>query len=271
MVTKSTGRFERDVFDAWRAEPGDPDPRLWSKKKKALFDRLVIANLPFARQRAAKMAKQSSIPTEIEDLEQAGAMGIMRALETYNPERGAFTTYAAHWVRYYIQRALKEALVVTRPDHSGMPYKTWLASEKIRVLHGREPTAEEWAELGVRPKDLRKWECVPVVLSMHEGGAGRDAGIVTDGIETSRGASHEERIADPAGSAEDLLLDAHALQKMSDLIPTLKEDERRVIEGLFFEGETPEALAQSTGFSKVWISELRSNALRKLRKRMTAT
>lgn len=41
----------------------------------------------------------------IDDLVQEGMQGLLRAIETFDPERGAFSTYAMPWVRHYVQRA----------------------------------------------------------------------------------------------------------------------------------------------------------------------
>lgn len=54
-----------------------------------------------------------------DDLWQAGAMGVMRAVETFDPSRGfAFSTYASQWIRHFVQRAIENQRRVVRvPVH----------------------------------------------------------------------------------------------------------------------------------------------------------
>lgn len=55
---------------------------------------------------------------DLEDLEQAGMLGVMRALQDYDPERGTFSTYAWQWVRQYVRRELdNHACTVRVPVH----------------------------------------------------------------------------------------------------------------------------------------------------------
>lgn len=278
MMPKSTGKapraratkFDLEAFEAWKAEPGD-NPKEWSRKKKLLFDRLVVANLPFVKVQVAKLHRRSSVPSEIEDLEQAGALGVMRALETYNPAKGAFTTYAAWWIKYEVQKAQKVTLAVGRPEHSGMPYKAFLAAETIRALHGREPTPEEWAELGVSQKDLDKWAQGPVVISMSEDWRGRDHGLSSRGVDNDHGAALGDTLTDGKGTSEDLLSEAIDEDTLERLLPTLPPREREVLEGIYYEDKSIDDLATKFGVTKCWIHELRASALKRLRKGLEAS
>jgi len=51
-----------------------------------------------------------------EDLLQAGRMGIIRALKTYNPEAGAFPSYAEQWIRHYIKEAIEKDHAIRMPN-----------------------------------------------------------------------------------------------------------------------------------------------------------
>jgi RNA polymerase primary sigma factor len=77
---------EQDL--AWQARAGD----------RAAFDRLVEANLRLV----VNVARKYSVPDHLTllDLIQEGNMGLMRAAERFDPERGfRFSTYATFWIR----------------------------------------------------------------------------------------------------------------------------------------------------------------------------
>jgi len=67
-------------------------------------NRIVEANLPLV----VTIARSYSYPVPLEDLVQAGALGLIRALETYDPDRSSLSTYASHWIRHHIQRSVFE-------------------------------------------------------------------------------------------------------------------------------------------------------------------
>lgn len=248
-----------ETYKAWQAEPGD-DPATWGAKKKRLFDKLVRANLGFVKEQVIKHHRRSTVPAELEDLLQAGAIGCMRALETFNPEKGSFSTYAAHWIRWEVQKAQGVALSIGRPSYAGMPYKTYLAAEKIRMLHGREPTAEE---LGVTEKELQSWMAPPVSVSLSE----------LDGRGTNRETQESfqqsgtcgPQLADTAPSAEEVLEDVTNEETLAALIPTLPRRERIVIKALLEEGVTAREVARRLGVVESMVNKLKEQALSRLR------
>lgn len=112
------------------------------KSKKRLIEanmRLVI--------NIAKNYRSKSIP--FEDLVQEGAIGLMNAVERFDPERGyRFSTYATHWIRQTIGRALdSKAKAIRVPTHVTERLRR-LEKERSRLEKelGRDPSAEELAE-----------------------------------------------------------------------------------------------------------------------------
>jgi RNA polymerase primary sigma factor len=85
------------------------------------------------------------------DLAQEGLLGLLRATRTYNPHRGAFSTYAVLWIRQYMQRALqkqRQGDTVRNPvrvtENMGRVLR---AAEELAQELRRAPSAEE---IGVR-------------------------------------------------------------------------------------------------------------------------
>lgn len=79
--------------DIVRAQAGDRDA----------VDRVVAGSLRFVYAIANSFRRQA---IDRDDLVQEGCLGVLHALRRYDPARGAFLTYAAWWIRQYMDRAL---------------------------------------------------------------------------------------------------------------------------------------------------------------------
>ena len=123
---------------------------------KRARQRLIEKNLRLV---VSVAKKYSGYGLPFEDLIQEGNIGLMKAVEKYDPDRGfRFSTYATWWIRQAVQRAvIDKGRVIRVPVHM---------AEKIRKIgrtfsellseHGREPTEEEVAErLGWGVEDVR--------------------------------------------------------------------------------------------------------------------
>ena len=124
-------------------------------------DRMVRANLGLVVVIAGRFAH---LAMPLEDLVSEGNLGLIRAVEAFNPAAGVrFGTYATFWIRQSIRRALmNQADLVRRPAHAHKLLTKWRRAKVALTRRlGREPTPEELGEaLGLGPRRRRLAESV---------------------------------------------------------------------------------------------------------------
>jgi RNA polymerase primary sigma factor len=147
-----------------RAHPDDVALRAaqhgWQRAQRQLEQaktQMLCANLRLVVH-VAKKYRDQDVP--LLDLIQEGNIGLMRAIDRFNPERGfKFATYAYWWIRQAISRSVVEQGGAIRiPTHViERQHKLRATSDQLYQVHGRIPTAQELsAQLGWTPNEIER-------------------------------------------------------------------------------------------------------------------
>lgn len=198
------------------------------------------------------------------DLIEEGNMGLMRAVDKFNPLRGfRFSTYSAWWIRQAIGRAISDqSRLIRLPVYMGETIYKWKkANESLSQKLGRLPNDDELAKaMKVTVKKLKQvssWVSRTSSLEAPIGEEGEDK--VRDMVEDTNAESPQEKISK--------VMDK---ERISGLLDHMTERERRILDLRFgLQDEKQHTLAQIAKKLKVSrerIRQIEKIALKKLRK-----
>lgn len=228
-------------------------------------ERMIRANLRLVVKIAAQFSGRG---LSLADLVCEGNVGLVKAVERFEPGHGAkFSTYAAWWIKQSIRRALANQCGPVRlPEHlSDKLALVTRLSVRMAADLGRDPTNEEIAaEVGLSPAKvglLRRSSTSSVSLDAPLGNIGANSHAFGEVFE-------DETARSPFEELRDKNLRQHVLR----LLLALNARERRVI-GLRYGLEdgverTLEEVGQEFGCTRENVRLIQAAALRKMRARM---
>ena len=190
------------------------------KGDAAARERLIESNMRLVIN-IAKNYRNRAIP--LEDLIQDGAIGLMHAVERFDPSLGyRFSTYATHWIRQAIGRAIdNKAKAIRLPAHISQTLrKIERAKAKALRERGTEASSDEIAkELGITSKRLQALQqASQELLSLDM--------TVGDTDSTALGSLIQD---DSSPNPESAVIDAEVLEELQAVMMQLTEREQRVM------------------------------------------
>lgn len=198
------------------------------------------------------------------DLISEGNMGLMKAVERFDPKKGGkLSTYAAWWIKQSIKRALaNQSKTIRLPVHlvDKIAKMRRVASQMTEEL-GREPTDDELAEeIGLASSKVTQLKSAAVRPASLDQPIGDDDSTAFGEL------VGDEEAEDPF----ETLRDKDLREEVGELLDLLDERERRIINSRFgLDGQKPKTLeevGEKFGVTRERIRQLQNIALHKLRK-----
>jgi RNA polymerase primary sigma factor len=240
---------EEEYRVAQRAARGDPQAR----------ERLITSNLRLVVSIAAQY-RDLGVP--LLDLIQEGNIGLITAVERFDPSRGyKFSTYATWWIRQAIMRSLvKHLRMIAVPDYLvSLLHKITQLEERYLQERGDLPSSEELAaEIGVSPEILQRLLQVrPFTPSLDTPIGEEEDETLLEGVATDRGAPERETLR------------AMQRERLEQALAELDARERRVLVLRYgLEDNHPRTLVEigmALNLSRERVRQLEELALSKLR------
>ena len=204
------------------------------------------------------------------DMIEEGNLGLMRAIEKFEPERGfRFSTYATWWIRQSIEQSImNQARTVRLPTHIVRELNQILRAKyhlESRQNDGKQPTAEDIAYLVNRPVDE-----VQDILAISEHPMSLDAPLAGDSQ-----SSLVDILFDEDGTSPDSHFEHQQTAAIvRDWLTTLTDKQRLVIMRRFGFGNgdevTLETLSEELGITRERVRQIQQEALSKLKRSLAS-
>lgn len=246
-----------------RVPDGDNETltRLWGEYRE--YERIEARNalVEYYRPHSVRVARKvkARLPRSVEigDLESAGDVGLIQAIQSFDPTRGVpFEAFCEHRVRGAILDELRRHDWLPRPVRNRLNKRKGL-TEDLRKELGREPTEEETAKaLGISLEDYHR-----------DYGSGKDTPVLAGGKrgDDGEGDGTLDFYEDPREFAPDT--DAHARELLELISQTLDEEAREILFMRFFLEYSLKEIGEDRNISQSRVSKILGRIMDRLKER----
>jgi len=241
--------------------------RRWrDDRDEAAAEQLVQRNLRFVV-KVAMGYRKYGIP--LADLVQEGNLGLIRAVEKFEPDKGTrLISYAVWWIKAYIQSHIISSWSLVRVGTTQTQRRLFyklpraLAEDRRSGESSEDRVSRLAAELDARPKDI---------LLMMGALKGRDLSLDVPVDSEGGGTTFGDRVADDSPNPEALTVEsrdeAERKRVLAECIELLPQRERDIVRLRHFgaESQTLRAVGKELGISRERVRQLEAQAMRRLK------
>jgi RNA polymerase primary sigma factor len=219
----------------------------------------LLTNMRYVEQIARRQRPCRHL--NLDDIMQEGFLGLLRATDLYDPERGfRFKTYATWWIEQKMQRAIADDdRLVRLPVHVQDKFRRIKKSEtKLTLENGKPPTLDELATaIGTTPERLTKlfWRIQATESVEGDAPVGEDTTLLS-------------LIPDHGPSPFDIAAHQELQQRFTQILATLTPREERVLRMRYGIGldmdHTLESIGQQYNVTRERIRQIEAKAFKRL-------